>query len=90
MVEYHLAKNPQEAMQLIRTAAVDIDDAKEILFGLNHRYSEDAKKSAARRQAERGGSFGPTGSVENEMQASGDDASDEEFVRIAMGLKAKK
>ncbi len=90
MVEYNLAKNPQAAMQLIRTAAVDLDEAKEVLFGLNHQYSEDAKKSAARRQAERGGNFGPTEEVNGEMQASGDDASDEDFVRKSLGLKAKK
>ncbi len=89
MVEYHLAKNPQEALQLIRTAASDLDDAKEVLFGLNHRFSEDAKKSAARRQAERAGSYSPTENTGGEMQASGEDAADEEFVRRSFGLKPK-
>lgn len=90
MVEYHLAKNPQEAMQLIRTASVDMDDAKEVLFNLNYKYSEEARKTAARRQAERAGGYAPTETVNGEHAAGGDDAADDDFVRGRFGLGSKK
>jgi hypothetical protein len=89
-VEYHLAKNPTEAMQLIRTASVDMDEAKEVLFGLNHKYSEEARKTAARKQAERAGGYAPTHSVEGEHAAGGDDAADEDFIKGRFGLGSKK
>ncbi len=90
MVEYHLAKNPQEAMQLIRTAAVDMDEAREVLFNLNYKYSEEAKKSAARKQAERAGGYTPTATVEGEHEAGGDDAADEDWIKNRFGLGSKK
>ncbi len=90
MVEYHLAKNPQEAMELIRTASNDLDDAKEVLFNLNYKYSEEARKTAARKQAERAGGYAPTETLSGEHAAGGDDAADEDFVRGRFGMGAKK